>query len=110
MKKLILSAIIILGMVTAKGQTGTLTLPKNLATTAKCDTCKLPTISNTYTGNYGLAIGPIKKSDWVFSTSPAGIVARLSVKDSNGQQTGWFDKRYVKFTSDSTFVILSKSR
>lgn len=65
------------------------------------------------TGKYsGFVIMPKPKPypDWTFQTESAGVVARLSVKDSNGQRTGWFDKRYVKITSDSTFVILPKTK
>ncbi len=65
---------------------------------------------NNSTGGSPLLIRPKLYADWTFNTESVGVVARLSVKDSNGQQTGWFDKRYVKKTSDSTFVILPKSK
>lgn len=81
-------------------------------TTTYCDTCKyiLLSISSSTSGKSPYLFAPKAFPDWTFNTEATETVARLSRKDSNGQQTGWFDKRYIKITSDSTFVILPKSK
>ena len=73
-----------------------------------CDTCKIPDIilknTSDFTQNY-FTLSPHTTLQYDNT-----VKMKISGVDSNGQKTGWFDKRYVKMTSDSTFVILPKSK
>lgn len=73
-----------------------------LTTASKCDTCFAK-----FTSHWPDKITFFGKNDPIEYDN--SVKMKISDFDSNGQRTGWYDKRYVKFTSDSTFVVLPAS-
>jgi len=81
-------------------------MPKDWATkgtSTRCDTCKAISLFS-----YPV-IYPDTKKTYTIMQYDTTVYMRIADYDSNGQRTGWLDKRYVKMTSDSTFVILPKT-
>ncbi len=73
---------------------------KTLTTSTGCEACNLDF-------NTGTILLSKPHTELQYDNT---VKMRISSPDTNDQQTGWFDKRYVKITSDSTFVILPKTK
>lgn len=116
MKKELILLILLLAVAVCNAQTGKGTKTTILETSrvlTLCDTCVTSTgigiISNIFGAYKGQPTLRFQEPtyDFIFRSQPYEVI-KIHRVDYLGIQKGWFDKRFVKFTSDSTFIILSK--